>query len=84
MIGTMPPVQLFYLLRTEDKVGVSGTGLVAVGVIFPTGWCALCWLTRYSSVAIYPDIYTVKQIHGHGGSTKVVVAPVTVSDETEI
>lgn len=65
-------MRLFELRREEDESGVSGTGTVAQGVIFDTGWCALTWLTEHTSVAFYTSLDEVVAIHGHNGSTKVV------------
>lgn len=65
-------MRLFQLEREVDATGVSGTGIVAQGVIFDNGWCALTWLTKHTSVAFYTDIAEVVSIHGHDGSTKVV------------
>lgn len=62
----------FYLHRKEDATGVSGTGTVAEGVIFSTGWVALTWLTQVNSLVFYPDISNVEAIHGHGGMTEIV------------
>lgn len=62
----------FHLVRTEDLSGVSGTGTVAEGIQFDTGRCAMCWLTKTSSVAIYDNIQDLEVIHGHEGRTKVV------------
>jgi hypothetical protein len=62
----------FYLDRSEDASGVSGTGRVAEGVEFTDGRCALAWLGPISSVAIYPNIKQLEAIHGHEGRTKVV------------
>ena len=65
-------MKLFELQRDVDESGVSGTGVVAQGVIFDNGWCALTWLTKHTSVAFYTDINEVIAIHGHGGKTHVV------------
>lgn len=62
----------FTLQRNEDITGVSGTGKVAEGVLFSTGWVALTWLTDINSLVFYPDIKNVEHIHGHGGATKIV------------
>ncbi len=62
----------FWLERTEDVSGTSGTGRVAEGVIFSNGWCALHWLTKYTSVAFYQSIAELEAIHGHSGATRVV------------
>lgn len=72
----------FKLVRTEDESGVSGTGIVAVGVQFPDGAVVFEWLNEQN-----PDLdasqngLTVKQapdgvedtiaIHGHDGRTQI-------------
>ena len=65
-------MRLFELRRNVDESGVSGTGIVAQGVVFDTGKCVLTWLTEYRSTTVYDSIYDVMAIHGHGGATKVV------------
>jgi hypothetical protein len=66
-------MKVFCLNRVEDETGISGTGVVARGVIFPSGKCALEWMTKHKSVALYDSLAEVEAIHGHGGKTKVVV-----------
>ena len=63
----------FWLERVEDNSGVSGTGRVAEGVVFSNGWCALTWLTGYTSVTFYQSIEDVEAIHGHKGNTKILI-----------
>lgn len=62
----------FWLQRTEDVSGVSGTGRVAEGVIFTNGKVALSWLTPTTSIVVYDSITVCEQIHGHEGRTRVV------------
>ena len=62
----------FELHRDTDATGVSGVGIVAEGVEFGNGYCALTWRTVNTSVAFYPDIQTLEAIHGHSGATRVV------------
>ncbi len=59
----------FQLLRKQDFSGVSGTGIIAEGVVFSNGRCAMQWL---KSMGIYDNMDELKHIHGHGGSTEVV------------
>ena len=61
----------FVLNRTEDETGISGTGLVAEGVMFHNGKCVLCWKTTYNSIAVYDDMQILEKIHGHDGRTVV-------------
>lgn len=66
---------LFHLLRNDDETGISGTGVVADGVIFRDGKVALRWRpgpVDHQSTVIYDSIEAVQAIHGHGGKTKVV------------
>lgn len=62
----------FELVRDEDETGVSGTGVVAEGVEFTDGTCAMRWLTQTASTAVYGSINDVVEIHGHQGKTRVV------------
>lgn len=71
----------FQLVRTEDISGVSGTGIVADGVIFPDGTCSLRWRTAGGSTAIYDSIEKLEKIHGHDGRTKVVQVGLTAELE---
>jgi hypothetical protein len=63
----------FYLKRTEDETGVSGEGIVGVGAVFPSGICIVEWLTFTSSLNHYRSLDHVKEVHGHGGKTEVVM-----------
>lgn len=62
----------FELHREQDATGVSGTGVVAQGIEFDDGVCALRWLTAISSTAIYASSDDIRDIHGHGGLTQLV------------
>jgi len=71
----------FELVRHEDETGVSGTGVVGVGVEFPDGTAAFMWTndsnpdgpdTNENSVYVYPGgMHDVREVHGHGGKTEV-------------
>lgn len=66
-------IRHFVLQRDEDETGISGTGVVADGVVFNSnGKVALSWNTEHTSVAVYDDIETVEAIHGHDGKTRVI------------
>lgn len=62
----------FELHRVEDQTGISGTGVVAEGVIFDDGSCVMRWLTQHRSTAFYDNIETIEKIHGHEGKSKIV------------
>jgi hypothetical protein len=63
--------RLFYLNRQEDATGISGTGLVAEGVVFSDGTCVVRWITPVRSAVFYNSIADVTYIHGHQGKTKI-------------
>jgi hypothetical protein len=65
---------MFYLNRLIDKSQVSGTGIVAEGVVFSNGKCVMTWLSEHPSVTIYDSIDEVDKIHGHDGLTQILFA----------
>lgn len=62
-------MRLFYLVRSEDVSGISGVGRVCEGVEFDDGQCVLSWMGQFHSVAIYPNLKAVVDVHGHNGKT---------------
>lgn len=68
---TTSSCRTFKLIRQEDETGISGEGIVAEGIEFTTGVCALSWLTAGNSVGIYPNVKQLVNIHGHNGRTIV-------------
>jgi hypothetical protein len=77
MKETLEPMQEFYLEREEDISGTSGTGIVARGIVLPSGKCVLEWTSFHTSIAIYSNLHDIEAIHGHGGKTKVVLVQQT-------
>lgn len=66
-------MKLFQLVRDTDVTGVSGIGVVAEGVVFTDGRVALRWTVGdHKSTVLWDDIESVKIIHGHNGSTRLV------------
>jgi hypothetical protein len=65
-------MQLFELHRDIDESGVSGTGIVAEGVLFSDGTAAMRWRSDRASTAIYSTMDDVWLIHGHNGATRLV------------
>ena len=65
----------FVLARDEDVSGVSGTGIVAEGVVFDDGVAVLRWRGAWPTSVVFHDrgLDAVREIHGHGGKTRVVV-----------
>jgi hypothetical protein len=63
----------FALHRYRDSTGVSGTGIVAYGTVYLTGLTTLAWCAGdITSVTVYDSPDHVTQVHGHGGSTRLV------------
>lgn len=65
-------MRTFTVHRSEDVSGISGTGLVAVGAVFPSGRCVVEWTGRMPSLEISTTIADWLSIHGHGGKTLIV------------
>lgn len=66
-------MKLFYLLRHQDVNGQSGTGVVAEGVIFDSGRCAMTWLSEIQTVTVFDSIVEIGKLHSHEGRTEVIV-----------
>lgn len=65
-------IRTFKLVRSQDESGISGVGVVAEGVEFSNGTCAISWLTAMHSAAMYPNAKQLEAIHGHDGKTRLV------------
>lgn len=68
-----------YLDRHIDVSGKSGTGRVAELAISSDGRVAVFWPDPNPSVASFPDLDTVRRVHGHEGKTTIVI----LNDEVE-
>ncbi|MFJ3826210.1 hypothetical protein [Streptomyces nodosus] len=66
--------RLFHLQRDHDVSGVSGTGRVADGVLWPDGTVALRWIGQRPSTVHWDRLDDAAAIHGHGGATHIVWA----------
>jgi hypothetical protein len=66
-----PALRPFYLYRREDLSGVSGTGVVAIGVVMPSGRAVLEWCSRWPTITVFHSVDQILRIHGHGGRTTV-------------
>lgn len=63
----------FYLIRDVDITGVSGTGVVAEGVLFSDDSVILRWLGDWPTSVVFHDrgIMAVRHVHGHEGATRI-------------
>ena len=69
----------FVLMRDVDETGISGTGIVAGGVLFPDNVVALRWYSDWPTSVVFYDkgMEAVEHVHGHGGKTRIVWQEVT-------
>jgi hypothetical protein len=78
-----PVLRGFTLVRDIDVTGISGTGVVAQGVVFDDGSVVVRWLdagvseiNRLAGVrpttVMHENIGSVLALHGHNGATKIV------------
>lgn len=65
-------IKTFYLNRMTDVNGLSGTGIVAVGVVYPNGKAHMQWISFKSSFEMHESVESLIDIHGHGGATQLV------------
>jgi hypothetical protein len=66
--------RLFHLQRDRDVSGVSGTGRVANGVLWPDGTVSLRWIGERPSTVSWDRLADAEAVHGHGGATRIVWA----------
>lgn len=70
-------MRAFELYRDVDATGISGVGVVAEGVEFTDGTCAMRWLTERRSTCVYDTAVDLVLIHGHNGATRIVWSDLT-------
>ena len=61
----------FVLNRNRDVSGVSGSGVVADGVVFDDGVAVLHWRGRWHTTEVLRSVQDVVNIHGHDGATVI-------------
>lgn len=66
--------RLFHLQRDHDVSGVSGTGRVANGVLWPDGTVSLRWIGERPSTVHWDRLADAEHVHGHGGATRIMWA----------
>ena len=59
----LPETQSFKMIRNSDETGVSGTGTVLDGIVFPNGVCCVQWRGATPCVTIWPSFDAFKQVH---------------------
>jgi hypothetical protein len=59
----VPEPQPFTVIRHADESGISGTGPVADGIVFPSGRCSVEWRGATPCVQVWPSFDAFKAIH---------------------
>jgi hypothetical protein len=72
MTNPLLELRVFKMIRHDDVPGVSGIGVVAVGVIFPTGKVVIQWLPEHRSIEVWDSLEGAIFVHGHDGKTEFV------------
>jgi hypothetical protein len=76
----------FTIQREQDITGISGTGHVADGVVFPDGTTVVRWLDLGGPAAergvrpttvVFESIAAVEALHGHNGASRIVFGSMT-------
>lgn len=55
--------QVFEMIRHSDETGVSGTGTVLDGIVFPSGSCVVEWRGATPCVQVWPSFAAFKRVH---------------------
>lgn len=61
----------FVLYRHCDVTGVSGTGVVAEGVVYSDDCVSLRWTSRRPCTTVWNSVEDILAVHGHAGRTDV-------------
>lgn len=64
-------MRTFELHRDTDVSGVSGTGVVAEGVVFTDGTTVIRWHGQRASTVTWQSVEDAIAVHGHGGATRL-------------
>lgn len=57
------PAQAFEMIRRTDETGVSGTGVVLDGIVFPSGSCVVEWRGPTPCVQVWASFAMFKRVH---------------------
>ena len=77
-------IKTFYLFRHTDVNGLSGTGVVAVGAVYPNGKAHMQWVSFKSSFEMHESIDALIDIHGHNGATELIWGDPPCGDEEPV
>jgi hypothetical protein len=77
-------MRMFELVRHHDVSGVSGTGIVAEGVVWTDGAVALRWYGEHPSTEVWSSLDDMLAVHGHEGETIVHFLDAAVPDRDAV
>lgn len=77
-------IRTFYLMRHTDINGLSGTGVVVVGCVYPNGKAHMQWVSFKSSFEMHDSIESLIDIHGHGGATELMWGDPPCTDDKAV
>jgi len=72
MTSSKNGMRTFHVYRDEDVSGVSGTGVIAEGVLFSNGKVFVNWLSMHKVVEMADSVAEWLAVHGHDGKTRIV------------
>lgn len=55
--------QVFAVIRNADETGISGTGVVIDGIVFPSGECVTRWRGATPCISIWESFEAFKSVH---------------------
>jgi hypothetical protein len=76
-------VEVFHMIRNEDESGISGTGHVATGIVYPDQSVVLRWNTDSPTITIFNSFKDFKKVHvDNHPSNETEFKWLTIEDET--
>lgn len=77
-------IKPFYLMRHQDLSGLSGTGIIAIGVVYPNGKAHMQWVSYKTSFEMHDSVENLIDIHSHGGATELLWGDPPCADDKPI
>jgi len=66
-------IKIFHLIRDKDITGTSGTGIVGIGAVLPSGRVIMEWIaSNHSTIEICNSLDEIKLLHGHNGNSRII------------
>ena len=76
-------IEVFHMIRNQDESGVSGTGHVATGIVWPNQSVTLRWNTDSPTITIFESFEDFKRVHvDNHPKNETEFKWLTIEDET--